>query len=175
LYQPFEVGCLLVRKGNQLRDTFHIMPDYLQDTEVGAGGVNFADRGIQLTRMARGLKIWLSLKHFGADAFTATIDRCLDLAVRAQEYVERSDALELLSPAALGIVCFRRRIDGDEAAAEKANAGLIRQLLASGTGMISSTRIGGAYALRVCILNHRTQWPDVEQVLRWLEHADIPA
>ena len=54
-----------------LRDTFHIMPDYLQDTAVGSGAVNFADRGIQLTRMSRALKIWMSLKHFGVPAFTA--------------------------------------------------------------------------------------------------------
>jgi aromatic-L-amino-acid decarboxylase len=175
LYQPFEVGCLLVRQGTYLRDTFHIMPDYLQDTTVGGGEVNFADRGIQLTRMARALKIWLSLKHFGVDAFRDTIDHCLDLALEAQQYIERSDALELLSPAGLGVVCFRRRVEGGEEASERANTRLVRELLASGTGMISSTRISGVYALRICVLNHRTRWRDVEGVLRWFEKADLTA
>ncbi len=173
LYQPFEVGCLLVRQGTHLSDTFHIMPDYLQDTATGGGEVNFADRGIQLTRMARALKIWLSLKHFGVDAFREAIDRCLDIALEAQKYIEQSKELELLSPAGLGVVCFRRRVSGDDDSSEKVNAQLVRDLLASGTGMISSTRIRGVYALRVCILNHRTGWQDALTVLRWLEQAPV--
>jgi glutamate/tyrosine decarboxylase-like PLP-dependent enzyme len=170
LYQPFEVGCLLVREGRHLRDTFHIMPDVLQDIAVNGAEVNFADRGIQLTRMARALKVWMSLEAFGVDAFRSTIDRCLDLAVSAQQFVEESDTLELLSPAGLGVVCFRRRV-ADGTRSEAINTRLLHDLLASGVGMISSTRINGAYSLRVCILNHRTQWPDVERVLRWLAEA----
>ena len=67
--------------GPLLAQAFHVMPDYLQDTAVGGVDVNFADRGIQLTRAARALKLWLSLQYFGVDAFREAIDRSLDLAV----------------------------------------------------------------------------------------------
>jgi aromatic-L-amino-acid decarboxylase len=174
LYQPFEVGCLLVRNGVHLRDAFHIMPDYLQDTVVGGGGVNFADRGIQLTRMSRALKIWMSLKHFGVPAFAATIDHCLDLTVRAAELIQESDRFELLAGPALSIVCFRRRVNGSPEHADRANVQLLEQLRENGVGMISSTRVNGVYALRMCILNHRTSWRDVEPVLRWLEQQPVP-
>lgn len=176
LYQPFECGCLLVRNGHYLREAFEITPDYLKDTEVLAREVNFADRGVQLSRMCRALKLWVSLKFFGVAAFRTTIDRCLDLAREAQARIEASGELELLVPATLGIVCFRRRFGGveDEDELARLNAGLVEGLTASDEGHISSTRLRGRYALRMCVLNHTTTAGDVERVLDWIEHSPIP-
>jgi glutamate/tyrosine decarboxylase-like PLP-dependent enzyme len=173
LHQPYECGCLIVREGPLLSQAFHIMPDYLQDTAVGGVEVNFADRGLQLTRAARGLKVWLSLQYFGVDAFRQTIDRALDLALLVEERITVSEHLELLSPATLGIVCFRRRPEGvaDEPELEALNTDLIRRLAESGEGLVSSTRIDGRYAMRMCVLNHRTRAEDVERTLAWLESA----
>ena len=176
LYQPYEAGCLLVREGTRLATAFHIMPDYLQDTAVGGVEVNFADRGIQLTRVARAFKVWISLKYFGVEAFRAAIDRTLDVAVHAQERIEASSELELLSPATLGVVCFRRHPAGldEEGSLERLNAELDRRLAASGEGMISSTRIDGRFALRLCVLGHRSGAEDVDRILGWLESAPLP-
>ena len=172
LYQPYEAGCLLVREGTRLGEAFNIMPDYLQDTVVGGREVNFADRGIQLTRSARALKLWLSLEFFGVGAFRAAIDRSLDVARHAEAVVEATPNLELLSGAKLGVVCFRRRYDGlDELAEEAANVELVSALRHSGEGLVSSTRIAGRYALRMCVLNHRSGEEDVERVLGWLASA----
>jgi aromatic-L-amino-acid decarboxylase len=167
LYQPYAAGCLVVRDGRLLGDAFHVMPDYLQDTAVAGASVNFADRGIQLTRPARALKLWLSLKYFGVDAFRAAIDRSLDLALHAERRIEESRTLELLSPTALGVVCFRRDAE------DGANAALVSRLAASGEGLISSTRLHGRYALRLCVMNHRSREKDVERVLRFLEREPI--
>ena len=176
LYQPYEVGCLLVREGPLLAKAFHIMPEYLQDTAVGGVEVNFADRGVQLTRSARALKLWMSLQYFGVEAFRRAIDRSLDLALFAEQRIRSSGELELLSPATLGIVCFRRRPDGihEEGTLERLNSELDRRLRESGEGMISSTRVDGRYALRLCVLNHRSGADDVERVLAWLERAPLP-
>ena len=78
LYQPIECGCVLVRDGALLERAFAIAPDYLDDYR--GDEVDFCDRGLQLTRSARALKVWLSLSYFGVDAFTEAIDRALDLA-----------------------------------------------------------------------------------------------
>ena len=173
LYQPFEAGCLIVRQGDRLRNAFHVMPDYLRDTAVAAGDdmpVNFAERGVQLTRSARAIKIWLSLQYFGVDAFRNTIDDVLDLARHAQTLIEASPDLELLTPARLGIVCFRRRAQHN---ADAVNERLVQQLAASGTGLISSTRVNGKYALRMCVLSYRTTAEDVETVIDFLRSAEI--
>ncbi len=175
LYQPFEVGCLLVRETGLLADAFHIMPDYLQDTAVAGAEVNFADRGLQLTRAARALKVWMSLRTFGVPAFATAIERSLALARHAAELVAAKAELEPLAGPALGVVCFRRHPPSvnDEAELERLNARLVRGLAESGVGLISSTRLHGRYALRLCVLNHRTRAHDLERVIDWLsEGAD---
>ena len=170
LHQPFETGCLLVRDPATLRRAFHVMPDYLRDTEIVGQEVNFAERGIQLTRSARAVKVWLSLQYFGVAAFRQAIDNALDFAIEAQHYIEQSASLELLTPAQLGIVCFRRTVDGlDDAALDDLNARVLSALTGSGYAMVSSTRVDGRLALRLCILNHRTSSDDVHGVLRWIE------
>ena len=175
LYQPFECGCLLVREGRLLQEAFEITPDYLHDAETVQREVNFSDLGIQLSRMARAFKLWMSLRYFGVGAFRAAVDRSLDLAAYAQERVESSAELELLLPVNLSVVCFRRRPPGvdDEHRLEIANARIVADLARTGIGLISSTRLQGRYALRMCVLNHTTRKEDVDRVLGWIERASI--
>jgi glutamate/tyrosine decarboxylase-like PLP-dependent enzyme len=173
LFQPWGTGCLLVREPGLLEQAFRIMPDYLQDASIRGAEVNFADRGLQLTRPARALKIWLSVKTFGAGAFREAVDRTIDLGIFAQERIERSGELELLSPATLGIVCFRRCGEGGEEELEELNAAVLARLGESGLAYLSSTRLEGRYSLRMCLSGHRTRRDDVEQVLAWLESAEI--
>jgi glutamate/tyrosine decarboxylase-like PLP-dependent enzyme len=171
LYQPYECGCLLVRDGRALRAAFEISSDYLRDAEPASGEVNFADLGLQLSRSSRALKLWLSLRTFGLDAFRAAIDECLDLAELARRRIEASDRLELVAPPSLGTLCFRRTDSDDETLTD----GLVAALEASGLGFISSTRVHGRGALRLCILNHTSTADDVEQVLAFLETAEAVA
>ena len=174
LHQPFEVGCLLVRDESTLARAFHIMHDYLQDTVVHGAEVNFGERGIQLTRSARAIKVWLSLQYFGVRAFTSAIDRSLDITLEAQRYIADSASLELLTPARLGIVCFRRKgreLESDQL--DQLNQRLLDNLMASGQAMISSTRVNGSFALRLCVLNHRTSSEDVRSVLEWIETVEV--
>jgi glutamate/tyrosine decarboxylase-like PLP-dependent enzyme len=170
LYQPYECGCLLVRDAALLRGAFAITPDYLRDSEPGEEEeVNFADRGLQLTRTSRALKVWVSLRYFGLDSFRAAIERSLDLADLARRRVEESPVLELAAPPSLGIVCLRRRFDERK---DEQNAGLVAALERSGIGLVSSTRLRGRYAIRLCPLNHTTTADDVERVLSFLETAE---
>jgi glutamate/tyrosine decarboxylase-like PLP-dependent enzyme len=167
LYQPYECGCLLVRDGSALRRAFEITSDYLRDAGADEGVVNFADYGLQLSRTSRAFKLWMSLRTFGVGAFREAIDRSLDLAELAHTRIDASDALELVAPPSLGIVCFRRRDGGDEL-----TDGLVAALEQSGIGLISSTRVHGRSVLRMCILNHTTQADDVERVISFLETAE---
>ena len=116
LAMPFEVGCLLVREGRLLERAFELHPEYLK--EAHEAGVNFADRGLQLTRASRAIKVWLAIETFGLDAFRATIDRAIDQTLAAQARIEADPRLELVTPASLGILTFRRRgAPGEPAAA----------------------------------------------------------
>lgn len=175
LYQPYECGCLLVRAGPALGGAFSITPDYLNDAVARAGEINFSDLGMQLSRSSRALKIWVSIRYFGLDAFRLAIERCLELAGLARDRIEQSDELDLLAPPSLGVVCFRRRFGGldDEEALATLNGQLVSALEASGLGLVSSTRLHGRYAIRMCVMSHTTGAADVERVLDFLEQAEV--
>ncbi len=174
LFQPFEAGCVLVRDIATLERAFSIHREYLQDTRLGCEHVNFADRGYQLTRSFRALKVWMSIQTFGLARFRQAIAAGIELADRAGAHVRQSGGLELLSPPSLGVVCFRFRPRNGEWPAERLdslNEAIQARVIGSGTAMISSTRLRGAYSLRLCIMSHQTAWDDVRETLEFIERA----
>jgi aromatic-L-amino-acid/L-tryptophan decarboxylase len=177
LYQPVEVGALLVRDGDSLRRGFEIAPDFLQDVVAADEEVNFSDRGLQLTRACRALKLWISIRYFGLHAFRAAVDRCLDLALHAQARIEVSSELELMSPASLGVVTFRRRPAGidDETSLERVNASLAERIEEAGDVFLSTARVRGSHVLRLCILNHSTTQAEVDRALDLAETLEVAA
>jgi aromatic-L-amino-acid decarboxylase len=172
LFQPFEAGCLMVRDVRRLESAFTVHPEYLQDTELGMEHVNFGDRGLQLSRSFRALKVWMSVQTFGLAAFRRAVGRGMELTDRAGTYVQESEVLEMLSPPSLGVICFRFRPERsqiDEETLEALNAGIQERIIDEGVAMMSSTRLKGTYALRLCIMNHGTTWDDVRETLRAIE------
>jgi glutamate/tyrosine decarboxylase-like PLP-dependent enzyme len=176
LAMPFEVGCLMVRDGAALERAFELHPEYLQDRAHEDRTVNFADRGLQLTRASRAIKVWLAIQAFGLAAFRATIDRAIDLTIEAQRRIEADDRLELLTPASLGIVTFRRRGDPGESPAEvdRRNERIVASLAAGGEVLLTSTFVGGRYAIRMCVLNHSSDLAAIEFALDRVATVDVP-
>ena len=167
LFQPYETGCLIVRDVSRLAAAFRITPDYLQDAELGPTHVNFCDRGLQLTRIFRALRVWLSLQKYGLDAHRAEIARAIELARRVEARVRDDDELELRSPQSLGVVCFRYRGDGSVPleSLDELNKLVQDDIVRSGFAMISSTRIKECFSLRFCVLNYRTTEDDLHRTL----------
>ena len=177
LYQPMECGSVLIRDGARLERTFAIHPDYLDgDATRGAGEVNFADRGLQLSRGFRALKIWVTMQTFGLAAFRAAIQRNLELAEFAEALIRRHTGLTLMAPATLGIVCFRREWPGcDEAETERRGLALADDLERSGMALVSATRLAGRHAIRLCILNPTSSEEHVRLVVEHFAGAPVPA
>jgi aromatic-L-amino-acid/L-tryptophan decarboxylase len=174
LFQPMECGSVLIRDGARLERTFAIHPDYLDGSHpLGDGEVNFADRGLQLSRGFRALKVWVSVQTFGLAAFRAAVQRNLELAEFAEALVRSRAELTLMAPATLGIVCFRREWPGcGEAETERLGLTLVDALERGGSALVSSTRLAGRHAIRLCVLNPASSEDDVRRVI---EHfADAP-
>lgn len=172
LFQPYETGCLMVRDTRVLEGAFRILPEYLQDIDLGREQVNFADRGVQLTRRFRALRVWMSIQMLGLRAFREAIQNGIDLATRAAEHIVASPVLEMTAPVSLGIVCFRFIPPGETPSADELevlNRSIQEDLLASGLAMMSSTRLRGTYSLRLAIMNYRSTWEDVRETLQAVE------
>jgi glutamate/tyrosine decarboxylase-like PLP-dependent enzyme len=164
-YLPFEVGLALVRHPAAHRATFATASSYLDATPRGivAGGLPFAELGVQLSRGFRALKVWMSLKSHGADAWGRLVEQNVAQAryLRARIVVE--SRLELLAPVPLNIVCFRFVAPGlDGPALDAVNQEILIRVQERGIAVPSSTVLGGRFALRVAITNHRSRREDFD-------------
>ena len=167
-FQPYEIGGLMVKDVRTLERVFATKHDILQDTIWGANHPNFSDRGLQLSRSVRALKIWMSVQAFGMAAFRRAVSNGMALAHRIGEYVENSPILEMLTPATLGIACFRvnpANTDLGEDVLEEINRTVLARVFWEDRAFISSTLLHGTFALRMCVINHSTTWNDVRETL----------
>jgi aromatic-L-amino-acid decarboxylase len=164
LFQPYEIGCVLVRNRDHLRDTFRILPEYLKDTQQHSEEFNFTDYGIQLTRNFRALKLWMSIKVFGLASFRAAIQHGFVLAEFTEACLRRMPGWEIVTPAQMGIVCFRH-----SAADDAAHLRLVQTLLEDGFALITSTILRGRTVLRTCTINPRTTEADIQASLERLD------
>lgn len=174
LFQPYEVGCLLVKDLRTLENAFSVHHDVLQDMIWGESHPNFSDRNLQLSRGFRALKIWMSIQTFGLGAFRRAITRSMDLAARAGEYARESSVLELLAPVSLGIVCFRinpsdARLGENDL--DDVNRKALARVVWEDRAFISSTMVGSRFSLRMCIMNHNSTWTDVLETLEFIEEV----
>ena len=172
LFQPYEVGSLLVRDVKTLENAFSVHHDVLQDTIWGADHPNFSDRSLQLSRSFRALKIWMSIQTFGLRAFRETIEKGMKLAEQAGDHVRENSILELMAPATLGIVCFRinpRNRQFAEDTLNELNRTVLAHMFWDDRSFISSTVVEGSFSFRLCTINHTTTWNDVHETLEATE------
>jgi aromatic-L-amino-acid decarboxylase len=180
LFQPYEIGCVLVRDASWLQQTFRILPEYLVDIEGREGEINFCDYGIQLSRGFRALKLWMSFKVFGASAFRTALDRGFELAELVEAIVNKTPGWEVVTPAQLGVVTFRYAPQGLAAdRLDALNRAIIEAVTADGFAMISSTVLKQQTVLRMCTINPRTTETDIraffQRLIQMAHNLDRPA
>jgi aromatic-L-amino-acid/L-tryptophan decarboxylase len=161
---------VLIRKSIHLTDTFKVSAEYLKIIEESAEQPNFSDYGVQLTRGFRALKLWMSLKAFGVDAFRQAISRGMAQARRAEALLRQNPHWQIITPATLGIVTFRYvRPGASESELDSLNSTIAHELILSGYAMLSPTMLGGKTVLRMCTINLRTLDEDLAGTFRRLE------
>ena len=105
LFQPYDIGGLLVRRREDLLRTFHREPEYYAVWGPEEQPLHWYQYSLEGTRPFRALKLWLSWKHLGSDGFAQLIERNVDLA---QHLAARARTLgfEVIEPE-LAVVCLR--------------------------------------------------------------------
>jgi glutamate/tyrosine decarboxylase-like PLP-dependent enzyme len=169
MYLPYEVGCTLVRDQAAHRATFNVTPAYLAsfDRGIAAGGFPFAERGVQLSRGFRALKVWMSFKAHGLNAFAQLIEQNVRQAHYLAGLVTTHPKLELLAPVPLNVVCFRYKVPGvSDADLNALNQEILLRIQESGLAIPSQTTLGGRFAIRVAVTNHRSRREDFDLLAR---------
>lgn len=164
LYQPTGCGCLLYREPADARRAFSHSGDYaraLSDDPIE--GFAVFEESIELSRPVRALKLWLSIRYHGLRAFQESIREDLQLAQILAAAVDAEPALERLAPVPLSAVCFRYVASGGDL--DALNREILARVIRRGRVYISNATIHGKFALRACIVNHRTAEEDVHAIV----------
>ena len=159
---PYDAGCIVVRDAAAQRAAFARPAAYLgrEMRGLAAGEPWPVDLGPELSRGFRALKVWMTLKTYGADRLGGVVEHCCALAQRLARRIDGEAALELAAPVTLNIVCFRYRAGDD--AMQAANAADLQE---SGAVVLSTTVLEGRIVLRAAIVNHRTRTEDVDAIV----------
>lgn len=181
LYTPIDSGCLLFRDSHAARRAFATDADYIKMQEQSESeSFAFWDYGVELSRRFRALKIWMTLRHYGARRIAEAIAHDMLLAEYMAACVDSSDDLELMAPVELSICCFRyvpadlraRLLEANEHELaefndelDELNSAIMHLMQRGGRAYISSANINGRLALRACITNFRTTRADIEATL----------
>ena len=167
LYQPYDIGGLLVKDAKHLSATFKTTATYLKETEQYQ---NFSDKGIQLSRRFRALPLWMSMKFYGIDTFSRAIDYTIALAERAQSAVESFSSWEVTTPAQIGILTFRFAPDSlTPEQIDAVNSRIADHIMNEQGIVLSSTMVQQQVVLRMCTINPATTHQDIDTTLFYLD------
>lgn len=173
-YQPLDCGCLLYRDAAVARRTFTYTGSYAKQLSSDPiESFAFFEESMELSRRFRALKLWLSLRYHGLEAFREAIRNNLNQAQRLAAGIRNTRELELLAPVELSAVCFRYRF-GPHASEETRNAfnlALLKRVNRRGRIYLSNAELNGKFCLRACIVNHLTKDGDVDEIIPELMDA----
>lgn len=158
LFTPFDLSVLYCRHMDLLRGAFSLTPEYLRTTDP-SGVRNLMDTGIQLGRRFRALKLWMVLRHFGAEGLQARLAEHMRLARLFASWVDEAEGFERLAPVPFSVVCFRALPSGGgaEAATDRFNETILEAVNRGGEVFLSHTRLNGRFAIRLAVGNLHTR------------------
>jgi glutamate/tyrosine decarboxylase-like PLP-dependent enzyme len=165
LAMPYAAGVILTRHPETLMRAFAVAAAYMPK----AAGATLPDNSrisTQWTRRMNALKLWLTLRVHGRQAYEELIDRQLHLARSFADWVESSEDFELAAPQVLPIVTFRlKRTNPSQANA--AHAAIVEEVTRDGRRWISETVANGSSVMRMMVISYLT----TEQHLEGLQSA----
>lgn len=166
LYVPYEAGAALVPQRGRMADAFRKFPEYLASDPESPfpGPAWFAERGPELSRGFKALKVWMGLKRHGRRGYSAAIERDVALARFLSEEVDRRPDFERLAPTVLSIANFRYKPSGTALVDEQLDAlnrRIVNRLVGEGSFFLAPTILRGRASLRVSITNFRTAEDDL--------------
>lgn len=163
LFGPLDCAALVYRDPIQARRVHTQQAGYLDvlhEGSIESFDWNPSDFAIHLSRRARGLPFWFSLVTNGIHAYETAVQSSIDLALRSAQRIRELDFVELVRPASLSIVLFRRLGWTPERYGEWS-----RQLLRDQVAFVTPTKWEGETVARLAFLHPNTTDVMVDEIL----------
>ena len=164
LNAPYDTGFAFVQDAAIHAGGFSASAAYL-GTETQARPV-FGNLAPEMSRRARALPVWATLRAYGRDGYRAMVERHLALAQRVARQVDVAPDLERVADVPLNIVCFRYRPPRvAETELDEVNRRLGAMVLEDGRVYFGTTEYAGKVCFRPAIVNWRTTEKDVDLIV----------
>jgi len=156
---PTVCAALLVRDHRTIDRAFQQEASYLFH-EKEQPGFDFMHRTVECTKAGLGLKFFMVLAAMGEQGLAEHIERQMELAVEAFEYIHPLTEFECPVRPQSNILCFR--IEGSDHLQL-----LIRnKLIADGEFYISTTSFNGVRFLRLALMNPNTELEHIKKLIQ---------
>jgi aromatic-L-amino-acid decarboxylase len=168
MFLPYGTGALLVRDGEALRALHSSTAGYLPANQDEF--YDPAQYGPELSRGFPGLRVWLTVKLFGAARYRAAIAEKRELAVWAAAEVAKTPGIVMDAPPQLSLFAFHVEGPGITTleAQNRATQALMERVTRRGELMLTGAMVGERYLGRVCVLSFRTRRAEMELCVRQL-------
>jgi aromatic-L-amino-acid decarboxylase len=174
LAMPFAAGVLLTRHPELLEPTFGLDTSYLPRAANSELPDNFRI-STQWSRRMNSLKLWLTLRVHGRQAYEDLIASQLRLAAYMESRILETGVFDLATPRRLTILNFRVRAPHGVSLPEEDLARLHHAIAAEitqdGQQWISTTRVRGRSVLRMMVISYLTEERHIDALATRLQRA----
>lgn len=160
---PMGAGLFLTRHPDALTAAFHLETAYVPKGEESLERPDYYVRGLQWSRRAIGLKLFMTLAVAGWDGYAAALRHQVAMGDRLRDQLGTS-GWTVVNDTPLPIVCFtdRKSTGGGDAADAARLEAIAAHVVESGRAWLSTTRLTGiGPVLRACITSFETGEEDV--------------
>lgn len=170
LFQTYGCSVVLFKDRNNLVKCFSSNPEYLKDAVAEDGEINYWEWGIELTRPARSLKLWLTLQTLGTDKISDMVTHGIKLAEYTEHIIRELMDWEIVTPAQLAVVNFRYAPKGfSQQQCDELNTKISNKVMENGFACVLTTKLKGQTVLRICSIHPETTEDDMSNTLQLLD------
>ncbi len=174
LAMPFAAGVILTSHAGMLEQTFAVTTPYMPKVSTTTLIDNFKISS-QWSRRMNSLKLWLTLRVHGRQAYEELMERQLELTQSFASKLRQSKHYELVIDPELTILNLRLKIAGMKDCPEEKrmalHSAIVHEVTADGKQWISLTHANGRSVIRVMVISYLTEERHLDELLRRLDAA----
>ena len=164
LFAPLDACALIYRNPIMAKKFLAQQAGYLDILHTGdeedLTEWNPSDFAIHLSRRARGLPFWFSLVTNGVEAYETATQAAIDQAAYAEKVIKEHEEFELVRPASLSIVLYRRK-----GWTEEQYVAWSERLLREQIAFVTPTKWEGETVARFAFLHPDTSEELIDEIL----------
>jgi aromatic-L-amino-acid/L-tryptophan decarboxylase len=172
LFLPYGTGALIVRDGEALRSAHQTHGQRYSPRQGVSDRIDFCEHSPELSREARGLRVWLPLRMHGLTPFRDSLNEKLDLTQWLLSQLRELPELQVLLAPMLTVVVMRWRPSWcAEHELNALNQQLLEAVNAKQRVLLIGVTLRKELVLRICVLSFRTHQADLAHAVEDLRAA----